>query len=136
MNKSGFSIDATDFEKKFAHIVKDSIPSLGGKGLFDAGNEVTHDAITLPPQAPKDKGDLWDSRITEKANEDPTDISVTTGFNIEYATKMHEAEPGTYNYTTDKGASSPGPKFLESKLTQFKNKYMAIVAAVIKAGSR
>jgi len=136
MNKSGFSIDASDFEKKFKHITKNVIPSLGGKGLFDAGNEVTHDAISLPPQAPKLHGDLWGSRITEKAKEDPGDISVTVGFNIEYATKMHEAEPGRYNYTTDRGASSPGPKFLETKLNWFRNKYMAIVAAVIKAGGK
>ena len=136
MNKSGMSIDAKDFEKKFANITRNVIPKLGGKGLFDAGNELTHDAITLPPQAPKDMGDLWGSRITEKAKIDPTDISVTVGFNIEYAKQHHEVAPGTYNYTTDKGASSPGPKYLESKMTRFKNKYMAIVAAVIRAGSR
>lgn len=136
MNKSGMSIDATDFERKFKNITRNVIPSLGGKGLFEAGNELTHDAIKLPPQAPKLHGDLWGSRIVEKAKEDPNDISVTVGFNIDYAKKHHEAEPGKFNYTTDRGASSPGPKYLELKMSWFKNKYMKIAAAVIKAGSR
>jgi len=136
MNKSGMSIDAIDFEKRFAHITKNAIPSLGGKGLFDAANEMLMDSIKLPPQAPKDKGDLWGSRIAEKAKEDPTDISVTAGFNIDYARRMHEVKEGKLNYTTNKGASSPGPKFLETKMNWFRNKYMAIVAAVIKAGSK
>jgi len=136
MNKSGFSIDATDFEKKFKHIVKNAIPSLSGKGLFDAGNELLMDSIKLPPQAPKLHGDLWGSRIVEKAKEDHNDISVTVGFNIEYARRQHEVAEGRFNYTTDRGASSPGPKFLETKMNWFRNKYMAIVAAVIKAGSR
>jgi hypothetical protein len=135
MSKSGFFIDSSDFDKKFKDVTKNIIPSLAGKGLFDAANELLRDAVVFPPQVPFLKGDLRGSKIVEKAKKDRNDISVKTGFNIEYATRQHEAEPGEFNYTRIV-AKQPGPKFLESKMVKFKDKYMAIAAAVIKAGSR
>jgi len=135
MNKSGFFIDSSDFDKKFKDVTKNVIPSLGGKGLFDAANRMLRDAVVVPPQVPFLKGDLRGSKIVEKAKIDPNDISVKAGFNIKYATRQHEAEPGEFNYTRT-GAKHPGPKFLESKMVQFKNKYIAIAAAVIKAGGK
>ena len=132
MSKSGFFLDAKEFNSKFKHLTDKAIPDAAAKGLFNAGNELTHDAITLPPQAPKDMGDLWGSRITEKAKKTSKDISVRVGFRIKYAHRHHEVPPGTFHYTTTKGASQPGPKFMESKMIKYKDKYMWMVAEEIK----
>jgi len=153
--KTGFYIDAkaTDFDEKFAEITKNVIPELAAKGLFNAANELLRDAIVEAPQAPKDKGDLWGSRMViipqiagsqqgkagikvETKQSTGRDIDVEAGFNSVYATRQHEAEPGEFNYTTTKGASRPGPKFLESKMARNKNKYMKITADTIKAGGK
>ena len=85
------------------------------------------------PQCPKDIGDLWGSTagtVTPKVTS--SEISVEGGFNSEYATRQHEVEPGEFNYTTTKGASRPGPKFLESKMAKHKETLMGIVAKTIE----
>jgi len=131
MRKTGFFLDPSEFEKKFRHLTDKAIPELAAKGLFNAGNELTHDAINLPPQAPFKKGDLWGSRITEKVKTSHSGMSVRVGFNIKYAARQHEVPPGTFHYTRT-GAKQPGPKYLESKMIKYKDKYMAIVAESIK----
>lgn len=136
MIESGYYIDTKDFDKKFNALVKKAIPEYAAKGAFDAMNELLSDAITKPPQAPKDIGDLWGSRIVKKAKEITKEILVEGGFNIKYARRHHEVPPGTFKYTLTKGASQPGPKFLESKMAQFKEKYAWIIAEVIRRMSK
>ena len=133
--KTGFFIDPDDFLKDFDKITENIIPELAGKGLVVAANEMIHDSITLPPQAPFKKGDLRGSGTVEKAKKARKDISIKAGFNINYAARQHEAEPGEFNYTRT-GAKNPGPKFLESKMVSKKDKYMHIVAETIKAGGK
>lgn len=135
MSKSGFFLDSSDFDKEFKDVTQNVIPSLAGKGLFKAGVAVINDAIAISPQAPFLKGDLRGSKIVEKAKKDPNDISVKVGFNIKYATRQHEAEPGEFNYTRT-GAKQPGPKFLESKMVTKKDKYIYIATETIKAGGK
>ena len=132
MTKSGFFLDTKEFNAKFKQLTDKTIPSSAEKGLFEAGNRLTHDAITKPPQAPKDMGDLWGSRITEKVKTGRNNMSVRVGFNIKYAQRHHEVPPGTFHYTTTKGATQPGPKYLESKMIKYKDKYMWIVAESTK----
>ena len=136
MIESGYYIDMTDFDKKFNNLMKNAIPEYAAKGAFDAMNELLRDAIVHPPQAPKDIGDLWGSVIVEKAKEVAKEILIEGGFNIKYARRHHEIEPGTFNYTLTKGASQPGPKFLESKMAQFKEKYAWIIAETIRRMSK
>jgi len=136
MIESGYYIDMTDFDKKFNNLMKNAIPKHGEKGAFDAMNELLRDAIVHPPQAPKDIGDLWGSRIVEKAKRKNKESLVEGGFNIKYARRHHEVEPGTFKYTLTKGASKPGPKFLESKMVQFKEKYGWIIAETIRRMSK
>jgi len=130
MAKSGFFLDTKEFDAKFKWVTNKVIPESAEKGLFNAGNELTRDAINLPPQAPFKTGDLWGSRITEKVKVSHNDMSVKVGFNIKYATRQHEVPPGTFHYTRT-GAKQPGPKYLESKMVKYKNKYMAVVAESI-----
>jgi hypothetical protein len=136
MIESGFYIDTKDFDRKFNALVKNVIPEYAAKGAFDAMNELLRDAIVHPPQAPKDIGDLWGSRIVEQAKGIAKEIIIEGGFNIKYARRHHEAEPGAFKYTTTKGASRPGPKFLESKMAQFKDKYAWIIAETIRRMSK
>ena len=136
MIESGYYIDTKDFDKKFNALVKNAIPGYGDKGAFDAMNELLRDAIVHPPQAPKDIGDLWGSRIVEKAKRVGKESFVEGGFNIKYARRHHEVPPGTFKYTLTKGASKPGPKFLESKMARFKEKYAWIIAETIRRMSK
>lgn len=131
--ETGMYLDTTDFDKKFDDLVKKAIPGDAQKGLRNAMNELLSDSIKKPPQAPKDIGDLWGSTAgTVKVETKHKLLSVHGGFNIKYAHRHHEVAPGTYKYTTTKGASQPGPKFMQSKMAMYGKKYMGIVAEVIR----
>ena len=135
--KTGFYLDTSNFDKKFERVVEQAIPGDASKGLEKAMNEVLRDSIELPPQAPKEIGDLWGSIAnTVKVFVKYKVLSVLGGFNIEYAKYQHEAEPGAYKYTLDKGAKQPGPKFMQSKMALYRERYMGIVADVIRRRGR
>ena len=137
MTKTGFYLDFSDFDKKFYNLVKNAIPEDARKGLFDAMNELLEDSVTKPPQAPFEFGGLWGSRGgTVEVEMKGKDISVVGGFNIKYAARHHEVAPGTFKYTTDKGASQPGPKYMQSKMAMYFKKYMEIVANTIKRAGK
>lgn len=141
MSKSGFYMDTTKFDRDFRRICKHTIPSLREKGLFEALGEVLHDAINVEPKVPKDKGDLRGSgEIDVKGAFLRNAQTGIVGFNREYAAKVHEAPDKKYNPMPGKkdinwSLPGSGPKFLESKLPRFKEKYIAIVAARIRRGA-
>lgn len=121
-----FSMDWTEFDKKFYPLVEKAIPGAAKKGIFNAINALLEDAIEDVPRAPKDKGDLWGSREASVVVKLGRLIGIAA-FNIFYATKMHEAsEKISFKLP---GA---GPKFLEKKMFSNKEKYMKIVADTIK----
>lgn len=123
-----FQFDTTEFASSLKRLVQQVEPQATGRGLFAAGNALLRDAIKIAPQAPKEVGDLWGSARVTKAEILGDQASVEAGFNIEYAARWHEVSPTKpINWTTDKGASSPGPKYLESKMNMFREKYMVIV---------
>lgn len=124
MEKTGFTVDLKDFEKKFNDIVKNTIPELARMGLFQAGAQLLRDAIIEEPRAPHKTGALWRSQKIEVSHDK---IEVKAGFNIEYAAAVHE-RPKKGEWTLP----GSGPKFLESKLVKNKLKYMRITAEVIK----
>jgi len=128
----GMTIDMSDFEKGFKKLMEGAIPPETKEGLFQAGNELLRDAIKEAPQAPKDIGDLWGSARVNKAIATKDEVSIEAGFNIKYAARWHEAE-GHVNWTTDKGATNPGPKYLESKMAVNNGrKYLDIVGEYVK----
>ena len=130
--ETGLFLDFSDFNKKFYKLVKDAIPEDAQKGTSNAMNELLEDSVTKPPQAPKDIGDLWGSRIVEKPKEVGKKTIIEGGFNSEYAARHHEVAPGTFKYTLTKGASQPGPKYMQSKMAMFFKKYMEIIAETIR----
>jgi len=141
MSKGGFFLDTKEFERGIKKITEQTIPDATEKGLFNAMNELLHDSITKPPQAPKDMGDLWGSKTGSAENphimkKTRKDISIIGGFNIRYAHRHHEVPPGTYKYTVTKGATQPGPKYMESKMIKYKDKYAWIIAETIKRSEK
>ena len=135
--ETGFYLDTSDFDKKFEAVVEKAIPGDAGEGLINGMNELLSDSIEKPPQAPKDIGDLWASIAgTVKLFVKYKLLSVIGGFNIKYAHRHHEVPPGTFEYTVNKGARSPGPKFMQSKMAQYGSKYMEIVAETIRRRGR
>jgi len=133
----GMTVNFSDFDKGLKKVVEDVAPRVVAKGLFAAGNELLRDAVKKPKTAPKMFGDLWGSARVNEAKIEKGQISVEAGFNIEYATVLHEGQrkDGSYKitkWTTDKGSADPGVKFLESKMVQFKDNYMKVVAEFLK----
>ena len=147
-NESGYSVDFTAFNLDFDKLVGETMLDAARVGAFNAMAEMLRDADNEAPQTPKDKGDLRGSKTIEvsvpgmradkikvfRVIDSPfsKEIVVTGGFNIDYAMKVHEAEPGTIKFQVKHAAiKQPGSKFLESKLRN-KEKYMAITALSIK----
>ncbi len=132
-----FKIDFTAFNKTFFPLVDKKIPNSGEKGLVNAAWEMLKDADDEAPQTPKEVGDLRGSRKVEAPKITRNEISVKAGYNSEYAAYQHEGErkSGTHKvkkYTTDRGASQPGPKFLQTKMVRHKEKYIGIAAKTIE----
>ena len=123
MAETGFTIDFKDFDKNFERIVKSAIPGAGARGLKKGAAFLLRDAILETPTVPKKLGNL---RRTQQVNEPEIkhgDVSVEAGFAADYAAKMHEA-PSSFNFTEP----GSGPKYLEKKLINNKEKYMKITA--------
>ena len=125
------TVDFSDFEKGLKKLCEQTIPPEIGKGLFKAANELLHDAINEQPCAPFDEGTLRGSARTNKAEVKKDGAEVVTGFNIEYAARWHELTPEEDSRISWSLPGS-GRKYLESKMTMFKEKYMGIVANHIK----
>jgi len=129
-DKTGFSVDFSDFDKKFMKIVTTAIPSAGAKGLKKSAAHLLRDAILERPTVPKKTGNLRRTQQIEKPVLRP-DISVEAGLAADYAAKVHEM-PDTSNFTEP----GSGPKFLEAKMIKNKEKYMKIAADEILGESK
>ena len=133
-NGSGFSLDFSDFEKGFNHLVKNAVPPDAEKGLFEAAAEMLRDAKEEVPKAPFKEGHLWGSTAdTIKTKITHNEISVECGFNIEYAAKLHEM-PKEAGDKISWSLPGSGPKYLETKMVRNKQKYMEVVAESIRGG--
>ena len=139
MTGIAYSIDFTDFNKKLMGIIKDVPPDDVSEGLRQALQKLKLDADNIPPRTPHLEGHLRGSGKVHKIKIDPTAISgeltfggKTVDFNVPYAARWHEAEPGTVNWSEP----DVGPKFLESKLIKFMETYIAMIASIIKKRSK
>jgi hypothetical protein len=129
---TGFTMDFKDFEKKFFKLVKITFPKTARRGLFQGFNAALKDAKEETPRAPFKEGHLWGSTAkTTKVKITSNEISVSGGFNIDYAARIHEM-PKEKASKTNWSLPGSGPKFLETKLVRNKRKYMEIVAKSIK----
>jgi len=121
--QTGLYLDTGEFMEGFEKYVKKH-PEITAEALFKkVGPRVIADAIEVEPRAPHLWGELWKSqRILEpviKKNE----IFFFVGFNIIYATYLHEGLE-TWHWTLP----GSGPKYLEAKLERFADEYLKLVA--------
>lgn len=128
--KTGFTVDAQDFYKKFLDVTQKQIPKLVERALYYAGQLLMRDAKMSQPFLPHKWGGLWRSEDIKQAVQKSGAWILECGFNIEYAARLHEAPDG-WNWTLE----GSGPKFLETKMAMNRNVYMAAVALVLKTGS-
>jgi len=126
---SGIFLDTRPFLKEFQKITMQTIPDLARKGLFNAAAELLNDSDRVEPKTPLKEGHLKGSKKIE-ISVGMGETVILAGFNIDYASYVHEmvkkhawTEPGS------------GPKFLESKLLMFKNKYIAIAGETVARGA-
>jgi hypothetical protein len=126
---SGYYLDAREFIEGVKRFNEKVLPPVMRKGLFAAAAELLQDADRVEPKTPVKEGHLKGSKKIEISVDLAGNISVLAGFNIEYASYVHEmvmrhkwTEPGS------------GPKFLESKLFMFPGKYIGICAEAIRRG--
>jgi len=120
-------IDFSDFEKGLARLVKDVEPRETARGLFQAGSQLIVDAIEMRPYVPFDEGHLRGSGRTDPARVTAGGAEVTVGFNKEYAARWHELSPEE-DKRINWSLPGSGRKYLELKMSMFKDKYMKIVA--------
>ena len=141
-----------DFERRFRNIINNAVPALVRKGMTLAGMRLLEDAIMESPTVPIDEGTLRGSgsvfvgnaHVGDSQNvggnptpshdfadegEDHHQITATVGFNTPYAARLHEHPE--FEFTN----SDSGGKFLESKMTRNRDRYMRIVADTVKAGA-
>ena len=133
MSKTDFTVDFTDFDKKFKNIIQRAAPESTRIGIREAAQEWKLDADNVPPKTPHLEGHLRASGEVSEAEIKGEEISaeVTYGgvkYKVPYAKRWHEAEPGTVKWSEP----GVGPKYLESKAVMFMKKYMNIIAEIIK----
>lgn len=129
----------------------DLFPEIRRLALAKAGAALVNDAVREDPTPPIDTGNLrgsWslivEDKIMKQGNE-PGSVSADAGagraivgFNTPYAAYQHEGisksgmplQPGPKS----ERAGNTGPKFLEKKLNDRKDKYGEIMAEAVKDG--
>lgn len=123
-------MDLSKFAKDFTRITSKTIPDKASKATFKVASMIINDAIKIEPKVPADERFLRASQFIELL---PTQkLGVRLGFNIIYAAKWHElsaSEAKGIDWTTP----GSGRKYLSSKLSMFKNKYIKFLASMIYA---
>jgi hypothetical protein len=122
MSGTGFYLDLSQFKRRFEKLTNNDIPEAMRQGFFKAAATLLNDADNVEPKTPKKKGDLKGSKkIAVEANE------IIAGFNIIYAAYLHEEGKPDWNWSEP----GSGPKYLESKLWMFGDKYIRIATEAL-----
>ena len=137
MSKGTYILDFSDFDKKFNQIVQAAIPDYGEHGIRLALDELKNDADDKPPRTPHKEGHLKGSGRVVNVKNIPSELSGElryggVEFNVPYAHRWHEAEPGTVKWSEP----GVGPKYLESKAVRYAKKYTKIIAEAIRRKKR
>lgn len=128
--KQKLYFDTRDFEDRFFKYALRTVPKLVEEGLRIAGEELKDDADNIAPKTPKKEGILKSSGKVSAVKLDIGGTSVEVVYDMPYATRVHEGEE-------DWKWSEPqsGPKYLESKMIKFKDKYISMIAENIRSKS-
>lgn len=130
----GFTLYLADFDAKFAEIVKHKIPEAGRQGAFKVAAQLLLDADEVEPKTPLKEGHLKGSKKIDVEDTADGGFDISAGFNIDYASYVHEMVPLEAYGEKQINWTEPGsgPKYLESKIYMFKDKYLEIIAASIR----
>lgn len=129
MSEKAFTMDFSHFARDFDRITKKEVPADIEKAYWELGWRILKDANTKEPKTPRDIGDLQSSGMVKFNMKD--DFELLAGFNKVYAAKWHELPKelaGDINWSL----MGSGPKFLESKMSMYKDDYVKFVADRIK----
>lgn len=123
-------IDYSQVEKNLNKLMKKTLGA-AEKGLRVAGFKLMEDSKKKAPQAPFDRGHLWSQFIMDKPQFKINNISLRVGASTPYAARWHETTDAI-NWTTTKGASKPGPKYIISKIFAYGKDYIQLQYEVIR----
>ena len=161
MAKSEFTIDLSEFEKLFNRATVQLVPDAAERGLGAAGLQLERDSAMQPPTVPQLDSTLRGSASVfvqnkllpesvgaikgSKPGQHATDhkeplkkgeMVAVIGFNSPYAAYQHEGQRQDGSHVvkqySDTEGSQPGPKFLETPLSDNREQYMGRVAHEIK----
>jgi hypothetical protein len=133
--------DSTDFEKKFADLVKNTIPELLEEGLEGAINKLKLDCDDIQPRTPHGKGDLK-SDVEFQVKRKLKEIVAALIFKKPYAAYQHRGEryDGTHKirpYPVGYKETGSGANFLTEKLANRGDIYMKKVEEeILKGGGK
>ena len=130
-----YRLDFTSFNAGMKRYQKGCTEVYVPEGVRKACQELILDANNKPPRTPFKLGALRGSgKVDDVLKQGEIVVGQVSfgagasGQDAPYAARWHEAEPGTIKFT----APGAGPKYLESKMNKFREKYMKIIAEVIK----
>jgi len=123
MSKSKFTLDATKFLKDFSQYAKFKYPEIVRQSMYKTGWFIIQLALKKKPYVPREIGDLQSSGdvVVETKG-----LELWVGFNKAYAAAMHEGKE-SWNWTLP----GSGPKYLESKLSMFKDDIIEFMADLV-----
>jgi len=132
--ETGMYMDTKEFAKDLLKITEKEIPGDIIKAYWELGWLIIGDAIKIEPTVPMKSSDL---RGSGKVVVDEKKLEMKSGFNMIYAHRLHEAPDSRFNPTEGEEdwnwtTSGSGPKYLESKIAMFKNKYIKFIADRIR----
>jgi len=125
-------LDMMQVEKSLNKLYK-STDKIVVQGIRGAAFKLIEDSKLKAPQAPFLEGHLWAQHIIDQPQFKINNISMRVGASTPYAKKWHETT-AQINWTTTKGASNPGPKYIYKKIMMFGKDYLAIQYAIIRKG--
>jgi len=110
------------------HLVMHSTPDAIIRGLREAGMALKLDTDNVIPKTPKKWGTLKRSGVVRTPQKKKDGYSIIVEYTAPYAAQLHENEGGRYKNWTEPGS---GPKFLQTKLELFINKYYSIIGKAL-----
>lgn len=129
--KDGLNYDFSDFNLGFLNAAENLIPGIAVKAVKAGLDQVIIDANEIEPKTPHLLGHLKGTGQVHSVELTPEMVTGIMSFGnpkggqggAPYALRWHEVEPGTVNWSEP----GVGPKYLESKLVRFKDKYVEII---------
>lgn len=126
-----FNFDVSGFIHTLLEL-RAKVKAKSPQAVLDAVEALREDAINVPPKCPKRFGGLIEAHEVYLENPSPGEIAGVLLVRKPFARALHEGVCGP-NLVPVRNWTEPGsgPKWIESKMIRFKNKYIKIAAEEI-----